>query len=263
MANRRRKNGNRDRLLFPWTPKSMWMVTTSMKLKDACSLEEKLWQTKKHIKKQRHHFANQGPHGYGFSSSHIQVWELDRKEGWAWMYWCFWTVVVEKTLESPLDREDIKPVNPKGNHPWIFIEGFVLKLKLQYFGQLMWRADSIGKKLMGKIEGRGWQRMRQLNGIINLMDMHLSKLREIVKDREAWCAAIHGAGKSETQLSDWTTSTRHRIFRCNFRCWISKHFPCGLLDNMNFFFCQFLVKDAWTVSVYILYYDWWKSLSHK
>ena len=94
-----------------------------MKLKDACSLEEIHDQPRQHMKKQRHDFSNKGPssQSYGFSSSHGWMWELDHKEGWALKNWCFWTVVLEKTLESPLDCKKIKPVNPKGNQPWIFI----------------------------------------------------------------------------------------------------------------------------------------------
>ena len=88
-----------------------------------CALEEKQDQPRQHIKKQRHYFANRGPssQSYGFSSSHLWMWELDYKEDWAPKNWCFWTVVLEKTLESPLDNEEIQPVNPKGNHSWIFI----------------------------------------------------------------------------------------------------------------------------------------------
>ena len=99
------------------------MVTPAMKLKDTCSLEGKLWQPRQCIKKQRHHFANKGPssQSYGFSSSHVWMWELDRKESWVLKNWCFWTVVLEKTLESPLDSKEIKPVNPKGNQSWLFI----------------------------------------------------------------------------------------------------------------------------------------------
>ena len=94
-----------------------------MKLKDACSLEEKLWQPRQHTKKQRHYFANKGPssQSYGFSNSHIWMWELDHKEGWVPKNWCFWIAVLEKTLESPLDSKEIQPVHPKGNQSWIFI----------------------------------------------------------------------------------------------------------------------------------------------
>ena len=92
-------------------------------LKDSCCLGEKLWQTRQDIKKQRHYFANKGSYSqsYGFSSSHVWMWELDHKESWAPKNWCFWTVVLEKTLESPLDCKEIKPINPKGNQSWIFI----------------------------------------------------------------------------------------------------------------------------------------------
>ena len=93
------------------------MAITAMKLKDACSLEEKYDQPRQHIKKQRHYFAKKGPSSqtYGFSSSHVRIWELDYKESWAPKNWCFWTVVLEKTLDSPLDSMEIQPVHPKGN----------------------------------------------------------------------------------------------------------------------------------------------------
>ena len=109
--------------LFLGAPKSLQMVTAAMKLKDAYSLEGKLWPTYKHIKKQRHYFANKGLSSqiYGFSSSHVWMWELDYKQSWVLKNWCFWTVVLEKTLESPLDCNETQPVNPKWNQFWIFI----------------------------------------------------------------------------------------------------------------------------------------------
>ena len=116
-------DGETVRDFFFCAPKSLQMVTAAIKLKDAFPLEGKLWATRQHIKRQRHYFANKGPssQGYGFSSGHVWMWELDYKEGWAWKNWCFWTVVLEKTLESPLDCKEIQPIHLKGYQSWVFI----------------------------------------------------------------------------------------------------------------------------------------------
>ena len=109
--------------LFFWAPKSLQMVTAAMKLKHTFFLEESYDKPRQPIKKQRHHFANKGPscQSYSFSSSHVWMCELDYKESWVWKNWCFWTVVLEKTLESPLDSKEIQPVHPKGDKSWVFI----------------------------------------------------------------------------------------------------------------------------------------------
>ena len=143
--------------LFSWTPQSLWAVTAAVTLKEVCSLEEKLWQIIQCINKQRHHFADKDLYSwsYGFSSSDVWMWELDCKENWVLKNWCFWTVGLKKTPETPLDSKEIKTVSPKGYQSWLFIGSTGAEVEASILWPLGWRIDSLEKTLMlEKIEGK-------------------------------------------------------------------------------------------------------------
>ena len=181
-----------------------------MKSEDDCFLAGKRWQC---IEKQRYHPADKGPYnqGQGLPSGHQCFWELDRKEAEcqkmdAFELWCWRRLLKIPWTARRSNQSILREVNPEYS-----LERLMVKLKLQYFGHLMWTDGSLEKPLiLGKIEGRrkrGCQRMRWLDGITNAMNMNLGRLREMVRDREACCAAVHGLTKNQTWLGDWKTTT--------------------------------------------------------
>ena len=176
-------------------------------------------QPRQHIKKQRHYFANKclTSQSYGFSSSHVWMWEVDYKESWALKNWCFWTVVLEKTLESPLDCKDIQPVNPKGNQSWIFIGRTDFEAETPILWPpdvkkgLIWKDPDAGKDW--RWEDRGWRRMRWLDSITDSMDMAFEQALEVGDGQGSLaCCSPWGHKVSDTMerltWTDW-------VFTCS------------------------------------------------
>ena len=184
-----------------------------MKLRKILALWKKSYeQPRQHTKKQRHYFADKGwySQSYGFSSSHVWMWQLDHKEGFMPKNGCFWTVVLEKTLESPLDCKEIKPVNLQGNLSWIFVR----RVDAEVASPVLWAPDATADSLEDpdtekEKAGREGDDRDEMVGWHHWLSGHsLSQLWEMVKVRGAWLAAVHMVTKSQTWVSDLTTRRR-------------------------------------------------------
>ena len=238
MASRRRKKWKQWQTLFFEAPRSLADGDCGHEIKRRLLLGRKVMTNLDSILKSRVIALPTKVHlseSYGFSSIHVWMWELDYKESWAPKNWCFWTMVLEKTLESPLDCKEVQPAHPKGDQSLMFIG----RTGVEAETLILWPTDAKSWLIWkdpdaGKIEGgrrRGWQRTRWLDGITDSMDMSLSRFRELVTDREAWHAAIHGIVKSQTQMSNWTElNIPKQTLTCFLSLQVNLHF-LGIYTN--------------------------------
>ena len=212
MVNRWGENGNNDRLYFIWLQNHCRCWLQPQNKKTLAPWKKNYDKPRQHIKKQRHYFADKGPsrQSYGFSSSHVWMWELDCEESWALKGWCFWTVVLEKNPESPLDSKEIKPVDTIRNQSWILIGRTDVKAD----APILWPPKSAMSWLPGKDPHSGKDRKQEEKGMTeddwmiwwhHWLDGHeFEQAPELVTDREAWHASVHGVTKSQIRLSHWT-----------------------------------------------------------
>ena len=190
--------------LFSWAPQSLQMVTTAMKLKNSAPWKKSYDNSRQHIKKQRHYFTNKGPssQSYGFSSSHVWTWELDYKESWALINWYFWTVLLEKTLESPLDSREIKPVNPKVNQSWIFIG----RTDAEAETPILW-PPNVKKWLIGKDPdaGKDWRQEKKGSTEDEMVGWH----HRLNGHGFGWTPGVGDGQEGQACWGSWGCRVRH------------------------------------------------------